>query len=68
MDLPFIIVFCGIHKYVFYFKSGQEDALISQMIDYAMDEQHSFGWGEVRSIMKHFGLTEPQVRNISDQE
>ena len=60
MTIPFIVVYCGSHKYVFYYKTGREDEVISQMIDYAMDERHVFGWAEVRSIMKHFGLlTQP---------
>ncbi len=56
MSLPFIIVYCGEHKYVFYYTNGREDELIGQMIDFAMDDRHVFGWAEVRSIMKHFGL------------
>jgi len=56
MSIPFIVVFCGNHKYIFYYKPGREDELIGQMIDYAMDSRHVFGWAEVRSIMKHFGL------------
>ena len=56
MKLPFIIVFCHGEKYFFRYKPGQEDELIAVLIDYAMDERLTFGWPEVRSIMRHFGF------------
>ena len=62
MNVPFIVVYCGPHKYIFYYSSGREDEVISQMIDYAMDDRHRFGWEEVRSIMKHFGLLQAKSR------
>jgi len=56
MKLPFIIVFCGNEKYVFYYTPGNEDELVCLMIDYAMNPRHALGWGEVRSVMRHLGL------------
>jgi len=56
MKLPFIVVFCGNEKYIFYYSPGKEDDLVCKMIDYAMDERHTLGWTEVRSVMRHFGL------------
>lgn len=56
MKLPFIVIFCGNEKYIFYYSPGKEDELVCQMIVYAMDERHAMGWPEVRSVMRHFSL------------
>jgi len=56
MKMPFIIVFCHGEKYFFRYRPGQEDELIAALIDYAIDERLTFGWPEVRSIMRHFGF------------
>ena len=56
VKLPFIIVFCHGEKYFFRYTPGHEDELISVLVDFAMDERLSFGWPEVRSIMRHFGF------------
>ena len=61
MSVPFFVVFCDQHKYIFSYKPGREDELISQMIDYAMDCRHPFGWAEVRSILKHFGVASAEA-------
>jgi hypothetical protein len=51
--LPFIVVFCGKHRYCFVYSKGNEEQLISEMIQYAMDERFNFGWAELRSITSH---------------
>jgi hypothetical protein len=51
--LPFIVVFCGKHRYCFVYSKGNEERLISEMIQYAMDERFNFGWSELRSITSH---------------
>jgi len=56
MKIPFIVIFCGNEKYIFYYSPGKEDELVCKMIDYAMDERHAMTWSEVRSVMQHFGL------------
>ena len=56
MKLPFVVVFCGNEKYVFYYSKESEDEMVCQMIDYALDKQHSLGWSEVRSVMRHLEL------------
>jgi len=56
MKIPFIVVFCGNEKYIFYYSHGKEEELVCRMIDYAMDDKHALGWPEVRSVMRHFGL------------
>jgi len=56
MKLPFIVVFCHGEKYFFRYTPGHEDELIAVLVDFAMDERLSFGWPEVRSIMRHFGF------------
>lgn|GEM_PF-2734155 len=58
MRIPFIVVFCGNEKYIFYYSRGNEDELVCRMIDYAADKQHTLGWAEVRSVMRHFELLE----------
>ncbi len=50
---PFIIVFCGRHRYCFIYDKGKEEDLISAMIQYAMDDRFNFGWAELRSITAH---------------
>ena len=62
MKVPFIVVFCKGEKYLFYYKRGREDDLICTMIDYALDERMTFGWPEVRSIVRHFGLLGPSKK------
>ena len=62
MKLPFIVVVCEDEKYVFYYEKGNEDELVCRMIEYALDERHALGWGEVRSVMEHLGLTESRRR------
>jgi hypothetical protein len=47
---PFIVVFCGRHRYCFVYTKGQEEELISTMIQYATDDRFNFGWAELRSI------------------
>ncbi len=47
---PFIVVFCGRHRYCFVYTKGQEEELISTMIQYAADDRFNFGWAELRSI------------------
>ena len=56
MKIPFIVIFCGNEKYIFYYSPGKEDELVCRMIDYAMDDRHAMGWEEVRSVMHHFRL------------
>jgi len=62
MKLPFIIVFCHGEKYFFRYKPGQEDEVVAVLIDYAMDERLTFGWPEVRSIMRHFGFIKDEQK------
>ena len=50
---PFILVFCGRHRYCFIYEKGKEEQLISTMIEYAMDDRFNFGWAELRSITTH---------------
>jgi len=50
---PFILVFCGRHRYCFVYQKGKEEELISAMIQYAMDSRFNFGWAELRSITTH---------------
>ncbi|MFO7899476.1 MAG: hypothetical protein R6V58_10515 [Planctomycetota bacterium] len=50
---PFILVFCGRHRYCFVYSKGNEEELISAMIEYAMDQRFNFGWSELRSITTH---------------
>jgi hypothetical protein len=50
---PFIVVFCGRHRYCFVYAKGQEEELISTMIEYATDDRFNFGWAELRSITGH---------------
>ncbi len=50
---PFIVVFVGKHRYCFIYAKGQEEALVSTMIEYAMDDRFNFGWAELRSITSH---------------
>ncbi len=50
---PFIVVFCGRHRYCFVYAKGQEADLISTMVEYATDDRYNFGWSELRSITKH---------------
>jgi hypothetical protein len=50
---PFIVVFCGRHRYCFIYSKGREEQLISEMIQYAMDDRFNFGWSELRSITTH---------------
>ena len=50
---PFIVVFCGRHRYCFVYEKGKEEELISTMIEYAMDDRFNFGWAELRSITAH---------------
>ena len=47
---PFIVVFCGRHRYCFVYAKGQEEELISTMVRYAADDRFNFGWAELRSI------------------
>jgi len=56
VKIPFIVIFCGNEKYIFYYSPGKEDELVCRMIDYAMDDRHAMGWEEVRSVMHHFRL------------
>ena len=56
MKIPFIVIFCGNEKYIFYYSAGKEDELVCTMIDYAMDPRHAMTWTEVKSVMRHFGL------------
>ena len=55
---PFIVVFCGKHRYCFVYKKGKEEELISAMIQYAMDDRFNFGWPELRSITTHMQTQE----------
>jgi len=50
---PFIVVFCGKHRYCFVYAKGKEEELISAMIEYAMDDRFNFSWAELRSITGH---------------
>ncbi len=50
---PFILVFCKRHRYCFIYSRGNEQAAISTMIEYAMDDRYNFGWSELRSITAH---------------
>ena len=50
---PFIVVFCGRHRYCFVYAKGKEEELVSTMIEYAMDDRYNFGWAELRSITTH---------------
>jgi len=56
MKIPFIVIFCGNEKYIFYYSPGKEDELVCTMIDYAIDPSHAMTWTEVKSVMRHFGL------------
>ena len=60
VKIPFIVVFCGDEKYLFYYTPGKEEDVVCAMIDYALDDRHKFGWPEVRSIVKHLGLLKPK--------
>ena len=53
---PFIIVMCKGERYIFCYEQGKEDDLMALLIDYALDDQFSFGWPEVRSILRHLGF------------
>lgn len=50
---PFIVLFCGNHRYCFIYEKGREEELISAMRDYARDDRFNFGWPEFKSIMMH---------------
>ena len=67
MKLPFIVIFCGNEKYIFYYSPGKEDELVCQMIDYAMDERHALGWADVRSVMRHFNLLKMETADGRQQ-
>ena len=60
---PFIVVFCGRHRYCFLYAKGREEELLSTMIQYATDERFNFGWTELRSITAHM---EAQKANTQD--
>jgi len=51
--MPFIVVFCGRHRYCFVYAKGQEEEVLATMIRYATDERFNFGWAELRSITRH---------------
>ena len=62
---PFIVVFCGKHRYCFVYAKGKEEELISAMIQYAMDERFNFGWTELRSITTHMQTQEARSADNS---
>ena len=60
---PFIVVFCGKHRYCFIYDKGKEEDVISAMIQYAMDDRFNFGWSELRSITNHMHAQTPDRKD-----
>lgn len=56
VDLKALVLLKGEHKYYFVYVPGQEESLVDELLDIALDPSLNLGWSEVIYLLREHGL------------